>query len=83
MTVAEYFWNVYQHRVDAQVFGETVETLASDGTVTPPRVVEAARPESSPIHDAFEWDDVVAGEAWRIICWTMRRFCVVCNADVP
>jgi hypothetical protein len=63
--MADYFWNTYQHHIDPQVFGEEVERLAADGTVTPPRVVAAAEPESSPIHDAFEWDNVTAGEAWR------------------
>lgn len=35
------------------------------GKLTPAVVVDAARPEDHPLHDRFEWDDAVAGEAWR------------------
>lgn len=36
-----------------------------NGELTPEIVVEEARPEASPIHHRFEWDDSVAGEAYR------------------
>lgn len=35
------------------------------GELTPELIVDAARVESHPLHDRFEWDDKVAGEAWR------------------
>lgn len=35
------------------------------GTLTPTLVVDAARPADHPLHDRFEWDDAIAGEAWR------------------
>jgi len=35
------------------------------GKLTPAVVVEAARPDGHPLHERFEWDDAVAGEAWR------------------
>jgi hypothetical protein len=35
------------------------------GSLTPGLVVDAARDEGSPLHARFEWDDSVAGEAWR------------------
>lgn len=35
------------------------------GTLTPSLVVDTARPEDHPLHNRFEWDDAVAGEAWR------------------
>lgn len=35
------------------------------GRLTPELVVEEARPADSPLHSHFEWDDSVAGEAWR------------------
>lgn len=35
------------------------------GALNPKLVVDAARSEDSPLHDSFEWDDTVAGEAWR------------------
>lgn len=33
--------------------------------LTPALVVDEARPEEHPLHGRFEWDDSVAGEAWR------------------
>jgi hypothetical protein len=39
--------------------------LEEYGELTPAMVVEAARPEDSPIHGHFEWDDDVAAEAHR------------------
>jgi hypothetical protein len=36
------------------------------GKLTPLQVLEAARPEESPLHDFFEWDDSAAAEAYRI-----------------
>ncbi len=38
---------------------------AEYGKLTPAAVVEAARPKSHPLHDRFEWNNTVAGEAWR------------------
>jgi hypothetical protein len=35
------------------------------GVLTPGVVVDAARPADHPLHDRFEWDDALAGEAWR------------------
>jgi hypothetical protein len=35
------------------------------GQLTPTLVVEEARDPAHPLHDRFEWDDSVAGEAWR------------------
>ena len=37
------------------------------GEVKPQELVDTARPTSSPIHDAFEWDDSIAGEKYRLI----------------
>lgn len=33
--------------------------------LTPELVVREARPKRHPLHDRFEWDDAIAGEAWR------------------
>lgn len=41
------------------------------GLLRPVDVVEAARPESSPLHGQFEWDDSEAGEQYRI--WQARQ----------
>lgn len=35
------------------------------GKLTPAIVVDVARAEDHPLHSRFEWDDAVAGEAWR------------------
>lgn len=35
------------------------------GRLDPAVLVDAARPAGHPLHDRFEWDDSVAGEAWR------------------
>lgn len=33
--------------------------------LTPQLVVDEARPDDHPLHNRFEWDDEIAGEAWR------------------
>lgn len=35
------------------------------GQLTPALVVDMARNKTHPLHDRFEWNDKVAGEAWR------------------
>lgn len=35
------------------------------GRLDPHLVIEEAREETHPLHSRFEWDDSVAGEAWR------------------
>ena len=37
------------------------------GALTPGNVVESARPEDSPLHDSFEWDNEKAGDAYRLV----------------
>jgi hypothetical protein len=51
----------------AQVVGEQLESIrqSHNGRMTPANVVEAARPETAPLHPAFEWDDAAAAESWR------------------
>lgn len=53
--------------VDAQQAGELLEKLRQThgGVIQPPDVVKAAKPKSSPIHDAFEWDNSQAAEQYR------------------
>ncbi len=36
-----------------------------NGELTPQHVVDDARPEGSELHSRFEWNDTVAGEAYR------------------
>lgn len=44
---------------------------ASGGVLLPEAVVEAAKPLTSVLHNRFEWNDTVAGEAYRL--WQARQ----------
>ena len=59
-------WN-RPRSLDANVVGETVTAIAeqSGGVCSPQALVNEARPDSSPLHPMFEWDDQVAAEAHR------------------
>ena len=39
---------------------------AENGRLTAMLVVDAARPVGSPLHSRFEWDDTIAGPAYRL-----------------
>src|SRR3990167_1089883 len=41
-------------------------TAAAGGRLTPERVVEDARNESSPLHRLFDWSDAEAAAKWRL-----------------
>ena len=51
--------------VKAEVAGEVMQRLESEGRLTPANLVDEARPEESPMHKAFEWDDAKAAENYR------------------
>lgn len=53
------------HHVPAQVVGPIFDKMGCEGRLTPKNVVDEARPEESPLHPEFEWDDAVAAEKWR------------------
>ena len=42
------------------------DIYAENGRLTPALVVDAARPVGSPLHARFEWDDALAGPAYRL-----------------
>lgn len=44
---------------------------SNGGLLLPAKVVEAARPKSSPLHSRFEWDDTEAAENYRL--WQARQ----------
>lgn len=44
---------------------ELLTVRAQHGKLTPQLVVDTARDPEHPLHSRFEWDDAVAGEAWR------------------
>lgn len=69
--------------VKAEVAGQVMQRLESEGRLTPANLVEEARPEESPMHKAFEWDDVKAAENYRRQQATqMIRAIVVRESDV-
>lgn len=55
-------------KVDPQIAGEHLEILKDKlgGTLEPPQVLADARNPNSPLHGAFEWDDSVAAEKYRV-----------------
>lgn len=44
---------------------ELLRVRAERGVLTPANVVEDARPDGSPLHHRFEWDDSIAAESYR------------------
>lgn len=44
---------------------------SNGGVIHPEDVVDAARPDTSPLHPHFEWDDSVAAEKHRV--WQARQ----------
>lgn len=69
--------------VDPQAAGERLEELRvhNNGLLTPRAIIEEARPESSPLHNAFEWDDTVAAQKHRE--WQARYLMGALVAIVP
>lgn len=45
---------------------EELKKLQKQHDLTPNRLVEDARKKTHPAHDLFEWDNAVAGNAWRL-----------------
>lgn len=54
------------------------------GELTPAIVVDEARPDESPLHSHFEWDDAIAAEAHRRTqAAALIRSCRVVYAETP
>lgn len=53
--------------IDAQKAGQALQRIekAHNGLLEPEMIVDAARSETSPLHDHFQWDDALAAEAHR------------------
>ncbi len=61
------WWDGYARTVDANVVGAVVEHLEEEnGKVTKEDFLDVSRPEDSPTHELFEWDDNKAAEAYRL-----------------
>lgn len=55
------------NKADPQKLGEALDAIAkaNAGTLTPEKVVEAARDRRNPLHRHFDWNDASAAETWR------------------
>jgi hypothetical protein len=61
------WWDGYSRVVDANTVGGVVEQLEEKyGQVTRENFLEASRPDDSPTHALFEFDDSVAAEKYRL-----------------
>lgn len=71
--------------IDAQEAGEELERIKQrDRTIVPEVVVDEARPEDAVLHPAFEWDDPVAAERYRVIQaqQLIKRVRVICPEPI-
>lgn len=53
--------------MSTSTYEEILRSIAAqhEGVLTPEDVLDFARPEDSPLHSYFEWDDSIAGEKYR------------------
>lgn len=69
----------HEHKITNEVIINTIQELvqASGGLLAPADLVEAARPETSPLHRYFQWDDTEAAKQYRIVqARGLLRVCV-------
>lgn len=52
---------------DHDAIRSELDRLKAGGVIRPADVVEAARDESSPLHDLFQWDDSEAAHQYRLL----------------
>jgi len=67
-TMSDFKWrDGYPAKIKANIAGRALSALQKKhGRIDTAAVLDAARPETAPLHPAFEWDDDVAGEKWRL-----------------
>ena len=62
-----YSWGLRKFNVSPEVVGKVFEGLESEyGGVTDRNFLDASRPENSPTHKLFEWNDTKAAENYRL-----------------
>lgn len=67
MIQRKYSWRYSHGGVSAQVAGEAIKRIEDrDGVVTAETFLEESRPEDSPTHKCFDWNDTEAAERWRL-----------------
>jgi hypothetical protein len=63
----EYRWRAGGAGIDPQVAGAELARIGRKRkALRPAYVVDASRPPDAPLHGAFEWDDSIAGESYRV-----------------
>jgi hypothetical protein len=60
-----YEWKDGKGTVDPQVAGELFARLSAEGELTTAKVVDLAKDSNHPLHKCFEWNDSIAGHAYR------------------
>lgn len=57
----------YPAKVAAEIAGKALKNLREQngGKITPQQIVDDSRPDTAPLHTAFEWNDEEAAEAYR------------------
>lgn len=67
MVYKKYSYKHGKTGASAQTVGETLERIEKrDGAVTKEAFLEESRPEDSPTHAMFEWNDGIAAEKYRL-----------------
>lgn len=56
-----------ENKQKAAMEKQLTKIVKKDGHVAPSKLVEVSRPENSITHDCFLWDDLKAGEEYRLI----------------
>ena len=56
----------FNYKCSPQVVGETLDRMAESAEVTAQSFLDISRPEDSPTHGIFEWDDAIAAEKYRL-----------------
>ncbi len=68
---------------DPQAIGQILQSIYDrDGTVQPNAVVEEARPQTSPLHSNFEWDDGQAAIKFRLEQARHLVRCVIVEREI-
>lgn len=66
MTNRMYKWSGRSYPVEAGTVAETVDRIAREhGRCEPGQLVDVARPETSPLHTLFTWNNQEAADKWR------------------
>jgi hypothetical protein len=65
----------------SRIVQDALLALKRRGTITPERVVEAARDPKSPLHSRFTWENDEAAHQWRL--QQARQLIRVCVSVVP